>query len=211
MSTEKEFDSALTLQDKIRLELNRYGQKEVPLTVAELASNIGITRNYDAYQALVRLKRAGEIDFQKDDNKIIGIVVHKLEPSGRTYQRAAERVKTTTANRITQIHTENPIEGMTALKEYLNKKLAILDMQQRAREAGLDAETTVVFEPNPLAEEGLALLNLLSDTMDALKETRQQLEMTQYDLEAEKRNVNFLQRNKRESTRRELIATAAAN
>jgi hypothetical protein len=91
--TEKEYDQALTLQDKIRLELNSYGKKYVPLTVGDLAARLSIPRNYDVYQALKRLNRLGEIEFEKSDNKIIGINVNKLEPSGRTYQRAAEVAK----------------------------------------------------------------------------------------------------------------------
>lgn len=210
MNTEKEFDAALTLQDRLRLELNRYGEKNVPLTVGELATRIGEPRNYNVYQALTRLKRLGEIDFQKEDNKIIGITINKLEPSGRTYQRAAEAAKANV--NIKDIPTKDiATHGMVALTEYANKRLAIIDMQEKARQAGLDPDETVKFEPNPLAEEGLALMQLLSASMEENKALKAELQQTKFDLEAEKRNVDFLQQAKKNKLREEIFATAAAN
>lgn len=211
MSTGK-LDDALTIQDKIRLELNSYGNRYVPITVSDLAAKIGIGRNYDVYQALSRLKRLGELEFDKDDqNRIIGIQINKLEPSGRTYQRAAERAKTE-VHRISEVTSEESlIDGMTALKEYLTQKLAILDMQAKAREAGLDPEETIKFEPNPFAEEGLLLLKLLGENTTKLQELKRELTLAQMDLEAEKRNVSFLEQNKRIKLREEILASAAPN
>lgn len=201
----------LTIQDKVRLALNAYGDRYVPLTVAELAAKIGVPRNYDVYQALSRLRKLGELELEKENNHIIGIKINKLEPSGRTYQRAAERAKVE-IHRISEVAPEESIiEGMTALKEYLNKKLAILDMQAKAREAGLDPETTIKFDPNPYAEEGLVLLKLLGENTRQIEHLKKELQMATFDLEAERRNVGFLQQNRKNETRRDLVASATAN
>jgi hypothetical protein len=205
-------DDFITLQDRIRIKLNDYGNKYVPITVSELARELKVN-NYNVYQALYRLKNLGEIELEKEESeeggraKIIGINVIKLEPSGRTYHRAAERAKSEAA-KVDSIEISSIESQMTALQEYLNQKLAILEMEDTARKAGLNPEDTVRFEPNEFAEEGLLLLKLLGDVSKQLKETKEKLQMTEFDLEAEKRNVEFLSRQKREDTRRDLIAGA---
>lgn len=204
-----QLDNYLTLQDKIRIELNQYGNKYVPLTVSDLAAKLRIN-TYPVYQALYRLKSKGEIELDKKESdngrsSIIGVNIIKLEPSGRTYHRAAERAKFEVVGTM-----EEDIEGqMTALQEYLNQKLAIIDMQKQAEEAGLNPEETIRFEPNQYAEEGLLLLKLIGDITKDLKETKSKLQMTEFDLEAERRNVEYLTNQKREETRRELIASAS--
>lgn len=186
-------DHALTLQDKVRLYLgeNMRDNKYVPLTTDSLAAKLGVG-TYEAYQTLARLNRRGEIVIEKDttDNRIVGVTVHKLEPSGRTYSRAAERAKETV-----QRETEDYTNRMTNLQTYLNQKLAVLRMQEQAKEAGLDPENTIVFEENPFAEEGLLLLSLLKETFDKLSDAKKQAEMLNYDLEAAKRDNDYLKRN----------------
>ena len=202
MGTGNDFDSALTLQDRVRLKLNEYGTKYVPITIEALASELGVGRNYDVYQALSRLRRMGELEFEKDEhNRIIGIDVIKLEPSGRTYQRAAERAK----SRIQIDSGESALQQMTALQEYLNKKLAILEMQEKAKQAGLDPEETVKFDPNPYAEEGILLLKLVGDAFTEIKDLKEKKKMLEFDLEAEKRNVGYLKAKKSERDRSDLI------
>lgn len=201
------FDSAMTLQDKIRLRLGEYGQKHVPLTPSDLAAELR-TEPYSVYQALYRLKSLGEIEIEKDDldKKIVGVKIIKLEPSNRTYQRTADRAKAAISK-----NKEIPIKDtkMVALQNYLNQKLAVMDMQKKAEEAGLNPEDTVKFEPNPYAEEGILLLQLMTDAFKEIKECKDKIKMLEFDLEAERRNVQYLKESKRENTRRELLASTA--
>lgn len=205
-------DSNLTLQDKIRLilndNINETNTRYVPVTVGDLATALG-TSVYNAYQTLYRLQKLGEIELDKDMSsgkaKIIGITVNKLEPTGRTYERAAERAKAN-IKMIDSVYTEDISAGMPSLSNYLNQKLAVVAMQTQAREAGLNPEETIKFEPNPYAEEGLTLLKILGEVNTQLAETKIALEAKTYDYEAAKRDVEFLKRGRKEETRRELVA-----
>ena len=200
----------LTLQDKIRLAFNDYGSKHVPMTVDTLAGKLG-EPPYNVYQALYRLKVLGEIDWEKEESsegkraKIVGFNIIKLEPSGRTYERAAQRSK----NKLERITPEDYASHMGALSAYMRQKLAIYDMQDKAIAAGLNPETTVSFEPNPYAEEGLLLLNLVTEMSQKLAKITHEKNMLEYDLEAERRNVRALKGERQEATRRGLVAAAA--
>lgn len=182
------FDNALTLQDRVRLYLeeNMQDGRYVPLTTDQLAANIK-SQPYPTYQALARLQQRREIEIEKDGKNIVGVKVNKLEPSGRTYKRAADRAKKT----IKSATEGNYTERMVNLREYLNRKLAILKMREQAKEAGLP-EDTIHFEENPYAEEGLILLNVISEYATKLSEKVAQIEQMEYDLEAARRDNNYL-------------------
>lgn len=202
MSTE--FEKAHTLQDRVRIWLGEHHNRYVPTTTEDMASALKI-KPYEAYQTLARLKRLGEIEIEKGDkNNIVGIKINKLQPSGRTYERIAERAK----KEQPSSEPGTGVEKMAALRAYLEKKRAILDMQQRAREAGLDPENTILFEEDPIAEEGLVLLNMVVDLSTKLKETQEELRMTGYDLEAARRDIDFMKSTKREETRLMLVGAA---
>ena len=178
------FDSGVTLQDRVRLYLGEHIQdnRYVPVTTDKIASDLRV-QPYNVYQTLARLQRLNEIEFDKDGNKIIGIKVHKLEQSGRTYQRAAERAKIA-------ISGEDYEGRMINLLTYSKQKLTVLRMHETAKQAGLDPQDTVKFEENPYAEEGLLLLDVIKGLNDKINE----LKNIEYDLEAARRDNEFLKR-----------------
>jgi hypothetical protein len=163
------------------------------------------------YQVINLLRQRREIDVIKEplDNgreKIVGIVVNKLEPSGRTYKRAADR-----SGRIQRIRPQidalvpdSDVAQLDHLTKYLEKKLAVEDMKSRALTAGLD-ESVIAFTPDPLGEEGILLLKSFTDLKRQYDELVEQHKMREFDLEAEKRNVATLKRRLREETTEMLL------
>lgn len=204
----------LTLQDRIRIYLDEKasstGTNYVPVTIADLARDLHEDR-MPVYQALYRIKDNKEIEFDQDENpdnrnKIKGIVVRKLEPSNRTYRRAAERGKTTIARQVHDVSVDSTAADMPNIMAYLNQRLTVEKMKTAAEASGLDADSVIQFEPNPIAEESLLLLQRLVDVSNELKETKDQLRQQEFDLEAANRDIEYLKRQSKETTRRELVA-----
>lgn len=218
---QKSLDDSLTVQDRLRLFLEFFGQKHISITIDEIARQLGLPTN-SVYQAVHRLRGYGELDIEKEPmgesgrDKIVGIKLIKLQPSGRTYKRAAER-----SGKIHRIRPDvvlpqdSPVEtgevpSLPNLIKYLEKKLAVEDMKTRAIAAGLD-ESIIQFEDNPLAEEGIILLKLytdLSNKFDGLKTENMQL---RFDVEAEKRNVAYLKQKLRDETIQDLANMGRKN
>lgn len=211
-------DKNLTLQDRIRLYLNEKmqetGKAYIPTSVEDIALTLR-EKPYDVYQALYRLKTRGEITPDKESDekraKIIGISVHRLEPSGRTYQRAATKAKADIAKQITEVKPslDNLELTMPAISEYLQQKLAILQMRKTAEDSGLNPDEVITFEPNPFAEEGLLLLKLLQETHETLSSLKKDKEMMSYDLEAARRDIEYLKRERASRTRAEIIGAVS--
>jgi DNA-binding MarR family transcriptional regulator len=218
LATSTEPDLNLNVQDRVRVHLEGYGSRNIPLTIDEIAADLGMPRS-SVYQAIHRMEQNNEIELDKEvlpngRDKIKGIKLIKLQPSGRTYRRAAER-----SGRVTRIRpltpmrlptgieaetNEDGIPALPAITDYLQKKLAVEEMKERALAAGLDP-SVIQFEPVPLAEEAMLLLKLYTETLkerDELRETNRKLG---FDLAAEKRNVQFLQNKVKEETRQELL------
>lgn len=200
----KEFNNRLTLQDRVRLHLESQGQKYIPTTIKELAERIGVP-GPNLYQVINLLNQRNEISLEKESlpngrEKIVGINLIKLEPSGRTYKRAADR-----SGRVEHIRpkleTVKPV-GIPSLPktvEYLEKKLAVEDMRSRALSANLD-ESVIAFEPDPLGEECILLLKLFTDLRHEYEQLKEDYKLQGFDLEAEKRNVEFLKNKVKEET-----------
>lgn len=216
----KQFDDTLTVQDKIRLALNEFGAKYIPITIDEFATQLHLPYN-SVYQALHRLRGYGEIDFDKseaegDRDKIIGIKVIKLEPSNRTYRRAASRRSgrpQTIRPALRSVNTVDTVDGIPVLPkvtEYLTQKLTIEEMKQRAKEAGLEP-SVIAFEPDALGEESVTLLKLYTDLLTRHNALVEEHRMQGFDLEAEKRNNEALKRKIRQETDEELRQHARAN
>jgi hypothetical protein len=215
----------LTVQDRVRLKLNEFGQRTVPITIDELAASLRLPNN-SVYQAINRLRIYGEVDVEKEQlsngkEKIVGIKINKLEPSTRTYRRAVDRAhRSGPVKRIipehhvelnvSSVETVNGIPLLTETTDYLNKKLAVEHMKQQALEAGLDA-SVIAFEPNPLGEEAIVLLKMyteLQEEVNNLKETNRGLG---FDLEAERRNAEYYKNKVTEETQQELRRMAVPN
>lgn len=200
-------DDYLNIEDQIRLILNNEigstGKNYVATTIGDLASKLKEDRA-PVYQALSRLKTKGEIEFDKEDednrNRIVGIKVIKLAPSGRTYIRAAERGKADVARAIES--GPDLTENTGALVEYIRQKTAILRMREQAVASGLNPDDTVKFEPIPLAEEAIFILQQYNDLKVKYDELIKEYRMQQFDLEAAQRDVQYLKR----KDRQELIA-----
>ena len=212
-------DNALTVQDRIRLKLNEFGEKHIPVTIEQLSSDLRMPNN-SVYQALHRLRSNGEIEFEKTEteggrDKIVGINVIKLEPSNRTYKRAADRSGRAQTIRpaLRLVSSVDTVDGIPVLPEttnYLQQKLAVEEMKNKAIEAGLDP-AMITFEPNPLAEESVTLLKLYTDLRDKYQEKKTALIQMSYDLEAERRNVDYYKGKVVEETDRELRLYARSN
>ena len=200
------FDSNLTLQDRVRLFLNDQGEREVKITIGELAEQLDKPEP-SVYQVINILRQRGEIELEKESlengrEKIVGLKINKLEPSGRTYKRAAERSSGRIERIKPQLDSLVPSQEELFLPvtvEYLKKKLVIEDMKSRAISAGL-SETVVTFDPDPQAEEAILLLKALTDLKTAHEQLKEEHQMQSFDLEAERRNVAALKLRLREET-----------
>lgn len=199
------FESNLTLQDRVRLFLDARGHREVDITIEQLAKNLD-KPEASVYQVINILRQRNELDVVKEPqgtgpDKIVKLIINKLEPSGRTYKRAAER--SGRINRIKpQLDSIVPAKDELFLPEtveYLKKKLALEDMKTRALAVGLD-ESVISFEPEPQAEEAINLLKAFTDLKHSYEELRDSHQMAMFDLEAEKRNVAALKNQLRKDT-----------
>lgn len=201
----EQFNSNLTLQDRVRLYLNSFGTRKIDVTVGKIAEDLGKPEP-SVYQVINILRQRGELDVEKEPldsgrEKIVSVIINKLEPSGRTYKRAAER-----SGRVERIKPvldrlvpEKDDLYLPETVEYLKKKLAIEDMKSRAASAGL-AETVITFDPDPQAEEAILLLKAFTDTKSELDQLREEHMMQGFDLEAERRNVGALKQQLRVET-----------
>jgi hypothetical protein len=205
----------LTVQDQLRLHLEEYGQKEIPVTIEQLSTRLGLPKN-SVYQALHRLRQYGEISIEKDTagdkERITGVKLIKLQPSNRTYKRAAARSGKIIRFNPSQIPSENRkvVDGVPVLEAttaYLNKKLAVERMREQAQTAGLDP-TVIQFTPEPIAEEAIMLFKLYHELKTAYDELNQNYKLQGFDLQAEKRNNEVLKRKLREETIAELRGMA---
>jgi hypothetical protein len=75
---------------------------------------------------------------------------------------------------------------MTRLHAYLSRKIEATK------------NPSLPFEPDPVAEEGLVLLQILSQKNEEVRNLEQQKQMLTFDVEAEKRNVEFLKKQRRQ-------------
>lgn len=219
-------ESSLTVQDKIRLHLESYGAKEIPVTIEDIANRVGLPRN-SVYQGLHRLAQYNEIVLQKEASgigkeRIIGIKLIRLQPSGRTYRRAAARSNSRSRPVIGQLDfgtfspdalaasIKDEVPALPKIVEYLEKKLAIEEMKATAAAAGLD-ESVIQFELDEIAEEGVLLLKLYTDLRNKYNDLKEKHQQLGFDLDAEKRNVEFLKNKLREETKEELLGIGNGN
>lgn len=205
----------LTLQDRIRLyldeKISETGSNYISITISDLARELHQDRQ-PVYQALYRIKSNKEIELDQDDdpdnrNMIRGIIVKKLAPSNRTYRRAAERGKASVAaTQVNSLGVGNINDGMPNLSAYLKQRLTVENMKEAAEKSGLDPDSVVQFEHNPIAEEGLILLQKVVELSTALEESRAKIKKQEFDLDAANRDIEYLKRKTTETTRRELVA-----
>lgn len=199
------FDRNLTLQDRVRLYLNSFGEREIDVTIEKMAKDLQSPQP-SVYQVINILRQRNELDVKKEPqptgpDKIVGIKINKLEPSGRTYKRAAQRSG--------GVHRIKPaIDSLVPSKdeiflpktvEYMKKRLAVEDIRARALSAGLH-ESVVSFEQDDQAEEAMLLLKHFTDLKKAYEELTEKYTMQTFDLEAERRNVSTLEARLREKT-----------
>lgn len=201
----EQFDRNLTLQDRVRLYLNSFGEREIDVTIEKIADDLKSPQP-SVYQVINILRQRNELELKKapqpsGPDKIVGIKINKLEPSGRTYKRAAER-----SGRIKRI--KPVIDSLVPSKdeiflpktvEYMKKRLAVEDIRARALSAGLN-ESVVSFEQDDQAEEAMLLLKHFNDLKLAYEELAEKYKMQTFDLEAERRNVTTLEGRLREKT-----------
>jgi hypothetical protein len=207
--------SHLTLQDRIRVYLNekieKTGSNYIPVTISDLADELHESR-MPVYQALYRIKGNNEIELDQDENpdnrnKIRGIKVLKLEPSNRTYRRAAERGKVAVAKQVNNLSVDDVVASMPNLLDYLNQRLTIEKMREAAKASNLDPDNVVQFEQNPLAEEGLLLLQKLTSLSKEHEELKVRFRQQEFDLEAANRDIEYL-KNQKQFNGRSLVAVS---
>lgn len=194
-------EDGLTLQDKVRYHLRDYGDKNIPITIEQLSTQLGKPKP-SVYQVVNILVKNQEIELEKETlengrEKIIGIKLLRLKPSGRTYRQRTEK-----SGPITRILPQVEVADVTSLEhitDYLHQKLAIEDMRDRAKQVGLK-ESVISFEVNPLAEEALWALKMYADTKKELEDLQEAHQMMGYDLAAAKRDIEYLKRQLREDT-----------
>lgn len=208
INIEKALDASLTLQERVRIVLNSYHDREPRFTSEEIAKKI----NSDAvsvYQALWRLQKAGEIELIKQPigtygkEKVAGAKLIRVEPTGKTYYRAAKRASTKYINNNGQ-HKEMA-SNMPELSKYLRKKTAIEEAKQNLAKAGLDP-SIIQFETEPLGEEAIAILSLYQEALTKLEKSEKEKQMLEFDVAACKRDIEYLKSKSKEETREELLA-----
>lgn len=203
--TPETLDSHLTLQDRVRVYLNSFGEREIKVTIEQMAKDLSSAQP-SVYQAINIMRQRNELEVIKEaqssgPDKIVAIKINKLEPSGRTYKRAAER-----SGRVQRI--QPALDALVPAKdeiflpktvEYMKKRLAVEDIRERAEAAGLH-ESVVSFEVDDQAEEAMLLLKHFNDLKKAYEELTEQNQMLVFDLTAERRNVQALKRQLRQDT-----------
>lgn len=203
----------LTVQDRIRLHLGEFGQKNISVTIDEIASQMQLPKT-SVYQGIHRLAEKGEVTLEKElmDNtreRIIGINLVKLEPSGRTYRKAADRSGKVIRIKSDQLETidvsETPV--FPNLVEYMQKRLAVENMKEQALAAGLDT-SVIQFTQDEMAEEALVLMKLWTDLRTKYQTLQHDHEMQGFDLAAERRNTIALRQQLRAELNEDLIAMA---
>jgi acetolactate synthase small subunit len=214
------FDNSLTVQDRLRLKLNSFGQREISVTVEELAYSMSLTPN-SVYQALHRLRQYGEVELEKSEQingkeKIVGIKINRLEPSNRTYRRNSERagkikrIKPVSLELVSSVEVVDGIPMLPETTNYLSKKLAVEQMKAQAQEAGLDP-SVIAFEPTPIAEEAVVLLKLYTEMRTQYLDLEQRYKQLGFDLIAERRNVEYYKVKVQDETKKELLAFQKSN
>jgi hypothetical protein len=201
----------MPIQDQLRTYFDRKSTnvgRNIPVTVRELQDNLKLTYA-QAYQGVKRLENSGEISLEKEDlpngrEKITGITLHRLEPSGRTYRRAAERAKKVITDK--KLPTIEADATFPELLEYLNKKLTIEELREHALNGGLDP-SIISFEVSEIAEEALLLLQKVSDLTKDIETLRNEKQMLEFDLEAERRNSESYKMRLRQETKEDLHDT----
>jgi hypothetical protein len=197
-------DTSLTLQDRVRFYLESYGSREIPITIEQLSKDLE-RPEASVYQVINSLRKNNEIELEKEiigngREKIVGVKLIRLQPSGRTYRRSVERsgpvVRVMPSLDSVSVKDTANLDGLIG---YLEKKLALEDMKKRALEAGLD-ESVITFEPDEIAEEGILLLKLYTELKQEHQELQAAYQMQGFDLDAEKRNVVVLKARLREET-----------
>jgi hypothetical protein len=194
------------IQDKLRLFLGQFGSKEVPITIDEISSALSLSYP-QVYQGIKRLQDRGEIDLEKETlpnraEKIVGIKLIRLEPSSRTYRRAADHAKITLITNKTLPNIEAD-PSFPLITSYLNKKVAIEELRELALNSGLDSNT-IQFEPNEIAEEALALLKMMGTLREQVDKLAKEKQMLEFDVQAEKRNAEAYKSRLRDETQEEL-------
>ena len=201
ITMEQRIDKSLTLQDKVRFHLESYGQREIPLTVEQLSTKLD-RPEASVYQVINLLRKNNEIELKKETlsngrEKIIGVKLIRLQPSGRTYRRSERSGPVTKV--LPPMDEVSDTMSLTHLIGYLEKKLALEDMRERAIEVGLN-ESVITFEPDEIAEEGIVLLKLYTELKKQYLDLLEEHKMQGYDLDAEKRNVVVLKARLRDET-----------
>jgi hypothetical protein len=187
----REFDAALSIRDRIRKALNEYGSQTIYTTVSEIAARAGVDP-IKTYHALYGM-RDREIRLITEQNgdrpKIVGVQILRLEPVTKIHRRSARKAKTRANGKF----DAQMLESLTHLNAYIKQRLAVEEAKEVLEKNGVDP-SQVQFEPNPLGDEAIYLLSRLTDT-------KQELHTMQFDLEAARRDIEFMKRERNSVSR----------
>lgn len=175
------------MQDRLRKVLLEYGTKDIDCTVDILVGKTGLLYP-QVYQALYRLQNLGEISIIKEDENsprspIIGITLMKMAP----INQVQTRLDTRHAEIISEKAASKVKSQVPHVLEYIKEKIAVENAIEALSGTNLNPEEVIKFTPDPLGEEALILLQELTDTKKVLS-------ITEMDLQAARRDNEFLKR-----------------
>lgn len=191
-----------TVIDKVRLTLEEFGDRDITATVDELAKRAKMSRT-SMYQTLHRLEQKNEIEVIKTKDNghelIIGVRLLKMPRHSAITAKSAEKA-------IAK-DKEDTVESLTQtfpmLTKYLKTRLAIENAKEKLVESGLDPDQIIKFDPDPLAEEAMKLLQKLIDKSNEATELK-------YERDAAKRDIEFYEKKHKEETQKMLLEEARA-
>ena len=170
------------MQDRVRNVLLSYGTQDISISIDDLVGKTTLSYS-QVYQTLYRLQQMGEIEIIKEDGvqrpKVTGIKLRRMENK----ESITERIQEQEAERKTSRDINKVSELIPATKTYINKRIAVERAKEELIKAKVD-DSIINFEPEPLGEEAIYLLQELTE---ALKENV----LLTNDLAAEKRNAEY--------------------
>ena len=205
-------DKRLTLQERVRIVLNSYHDREPQFLINDLAKKVGEDESY-VYQALWRLRKAGEIEILKTHSgsgnslKISGARLLKMETTSKIYYRSAQSRKlkqpSNSAKRDEEMEPSFP-----ELTAYIHKKNVVEKAKENLLEAGLDPNIIIHFETDPISEEACNLLLSLKEVTERLQKLQKEHQTLSWDYQAAKRDIEYLKEKVKEETKEELLDLA---
>lgn len=184
-----ELELAISTEDQVKQTLLAKGEKNTGLTGRDIVNKTGLTYN-QVMQCLYVLQKRGEISIEYDtagaQRRMANIILAKMEPISAVNSRIKE------ANVEKKVSKDKKqvmgIDKIPDIINYIQRKIAIEEARNLLLSKGFSpdqANSSVIFSEEPLAEQAIYLLSKLED---ALKESQN----LRIDLDAAKRDLYVL-------------------